>query len=349
MKSIYSHLHDRVEKEIRHRQLLAKDRKLAIAVSGGQDSVCLARLCLDLAIRWRWKIIILHCDHGWETDGGIKEFVGKLARDWDVGFDSRKAIDLAETEGAARQWRYRVLTEMVVANSADYLLVGHTQTDRAETLLYNLARGSGMAGLAAINWRRELVTSLGKVDLIRPLLTVSRQETLEFCQAQNLPIWQDKYNDDRRFTRNRIRADVMPSICENINDLAEIHFARSSEILRAENDYLTALATNIYHQLKLDFTELPAATIAEIQHILSPARKLISTLDRRSLAGEHLALQRRVLHLWLREYLATTPGFATIEDTLRCLHSPNRTQTGTLPRQCAVLVWQQYICLHSVK
>lgn len=89
------------------------------------------------------------------------------------------------TEAAAREWRYQVLTEIAQSNNYDYIVTGHTKSDRAETLLYNLIRGSGSDGLQALTWQRPLDSiSTNSIILVRPLLDITREQTGHFCQEK---------------------------------------------------------------------------------------------------------------------------------------------------------------------
>ena len=151
MPQIYwTPLHARLHKSLRLRSLLPPASKILIAVSGGQDSLCLGQLLLDLSSKWNWQIAIAHCDHQWSTDAGIAERVAKVASVWQLQFYLKVADALQETEAAARTWRYQALLEIAQEKDFQYVVTGHTKSDRAETFLYNLIRGAGADGLAAL-------------------------------------------------------------------------------------------------------------------------------------------------------------------------------------------------------
>ena len=110
-------------------------------------------------------------------------------------------------EAAARDWRYQTLAQLAKGEACSHVLTAHTASDRAETLLLHLARGSHRRGLASLAsqrpWRNDLM-------LCRPLLIFSRAETAKICSALGLPVWPDPSNDDLRLSRNRIRHEVLP-------------------------------------------------------------------------------------------------------------------------------------------
>ena len=150
-------LHAQLHQILRSRQLLPKNKSLLVAVSGGQDSLCLVQLLLDLQPKWGWKIAIAHCDHGWRTDSTENaNYIQKLAQFWRVTYYKLTAPALEKTEAAARKWRYQVLAEVAKNQQYSYVVTGHTKSDRAETLLYNLVRGSGADGLQALSWQSPL-------------------------------------------------------------------------------------------------------------------------------------------------------------------------------------------------
>lgn len=148
-------LHAQLHQILRVRQILPQNQRLLVAVSGGQDSVCLIKLLLDLQPKWGWQLGIAHCDHRWRSDSKANaEFVEQLAENWQVSFYLQIADRIYKSEAAARNWRYQALQAIARRNNYQYVVTGHTASDRAETLLYNLIRGSGADGLSSLNWSR---------------------------------------------------------------------------------------------------------------------------------------------------------------------------------------------------
>jgi tRNA(Ile)-lysidine synthase len=318
-------LHARLHRILRDRCLLPRQRSLLVAVSGGQDSLCLMRLLLDLQPKWGWSLAIAHCDHRWRSDSEANAFyIKQLAQDWQVPYYSAIAPQPPQSEAGARQWRYQILAELAVTHQYHAVVTGHTASDRAETLLYNLIRGSGADGLQALTWKRELVSG---VDLVRPLLEISRTETAQFCEAAQLKIWQDSTNQDWRYARNRIRQELIPYLQTHFNPQAEQAIAQTAELLRAEVDCLAALADDWWQQ----------AT--------GPSSTSPPPLQRIVLRQAPLALQRRVLRRWLQS-LSTAPNFEQIEKLVALLHAPNRSQTDPFPGGAIAQVKGEWIEIH---
>lgn len=304
--SPWSPLHAQIHQTLRRRRLLSQGDRLLIAVSGGQDSLCLARIILDLQPKWDWTVAMAHCDHRWRDDSAANAAaVVALAQQWHCPVRQRVAQDSLLSEAAARQWRYQMLQEMAEEGQYQHLLTGHTQSDRAETLLYNLIRGAGADGLQALSWQRSLSPQL---TLTRPLLEISRQQTGKFCQQQQLPIWWDSSNENLNYARNRLRLELLPYLEQQFHPQVSANLAQTAELLRADVAYLNQQAQQLLEQA-LDG----------------------DALNRCPLQDAPLALQRRALRLYLKSRLQRDPSFAHIEKLHHLIQAPNRTQSDPFP------------------
>ena len=192
--------------------LLPAQARLLVAVSGGQDSMALLRLLLDLRRLHHWNLLVWHGDHGWH--GGSGTIASELAV-WCRGLGHNLIIDRAldgeaTTETMARDWRNNTLLAHCKALGCD-AVTGHTASDRAETVLINLARGSDLAGLGSLSELRPLQSKQPEgPQLRRPLQLFSRSDTAACCQELGLPIWLDPSNASLAYARNRIRHEVLP-------------------------------------------------------------------------------------------------------------------------------------------
>jgi tRNA(Ile)-lysidine synthase len=306
---------------LRSRQLLPKSARILIAVSGGQDSLALAQLMLDLQSRWGWELGIAHCNHRWRHDADANALhVKTLAHQWGLGYWEAIAPVPPLGEAAARQWRYAELTNIAQRHQYSYILTGHTASDRAETLLYNLIRGSGTDGLAALTWQRPLGQNLA---LIRPLLNWSREDTGQFCRDRALPIWEDSTNADPSYARNRLRLEVLPYLRQHFNPQTDHHLAQTAELLSADVDCLETLAESVYQQ----------------------AHHGDRRLDRSCLTALPLALQRRVLRRFLQHHLQSAPNFQQIEKLLPLITAPERSRSDPFPGGAIAQVQQNAIAL----
>ncbi|HEX4721252.1 MAG TPA: tRNA lysidine(34) synthetase TilS [Pseudonocardiaceae bacterium] len=211
--------------------------ELAVAVSGGPDSLALAAATAYVAPRMGLRTHGLVVDHGLQVDSAD---VASTAVDTlrDLGLNQARVlrVDVAGpggTEAAARRVRYTALRAALPAPAA-LVLLGHTRDDQAETVLLGLGRGSGPRSIAGM---RPLDPPWG-----RPLLGVSRVTTVAACARLGLTPWHDPHNTDPRFTRVRLRAEVLPLLEDVLAGGVADALARTAAQLRDDNDALDALA-----------------------------------------------------------------------------------------------------------
>ncbi|MEG4057900.1 MULTISPECIES: tRNA lysidine(34) synthetase TilS [unclassified Microcoleus] len=359
--SNWTHLHAQVHRTLLYRQILPSNQRLLVAVSGGQDSLCLIKLLLDLQPKWGWNLAIVHCDHRWRSDSEASaNHVEQLARNWGISYYLETASDIPKTEAAAREWRYQALTEIAIAHNYPYIVTGHTASDRAETLLYNLIRGSGADGLSALTWTRPLLDfrlpiadfRLGnpgenlnsqisadfrwenlhensqskiqnlksKIYLVRPLLEITRSQTGQFCQEQKLPIWEDSTNQDLQYSRNRIRSELLPYLETHFNPKAQQALAQTAELLRADVEYLELAASELLQRAMSPIADSPQMNF-----------QLPVKLNRSILREAPLALQRRAMRQLLQQILPSAPSFESVEKLTSLIVAPNRSQTDPFP------------------
>ncbi len=167
-----------------------EDDELALAVSGGADSTAMALLAADAG----WRFTIWHVDHGIRDTGAAEaEVVEKLASSLGAQFELRclNLSDGPDLEARAREARYAALPPDVC--------VAHTADDRAETVLLNLLRGAGLAGVA---------TPFSRVR--RPIIGLRRAETYALCASAGVSVIDDPMNEDPRFARVVVRTQLMP-------------------------------------------------------------------------------------------------------------------------------------------
>ncbi|MEH2049623.1 tRNA lysidine(34) synthetase TilS [Nostoc sp.] len=336
---VWTPLHAKIHRTIRSRHLFERNQRLLIAVSGGQDSLCLIKLLLDLQPKWGWYLGIAHCDHRWRSDSEANaKHVENLAKTWGISFYLETANKPINSEATARDWRYQVLSAIAQANNYQYIVTGHTASDRAETLLYNLIRGTGADGLQALTWQRPLTTD---IILVRPLLEITRSQTEQFCQEFKLPIWEDSTNQDLQYARNRIRQELIPYLRDNFNPQVESALAQTAELLQAEVEYLEKAAQELRDEaLGMDDEKLPVSPLLPTPHSPLPLR-----LNRRVLQKAPLALQRRVMRQVLQQILTDAPSFEHIEKLTALIIAPNRSQTDPFPGGAIAQVEGDWICL----
>jgi tRNA(Ile)-lysidine synthase len=296
----------KVKKTIDRFRMLGPSERVLVAVSGGPDSLALLHLLHALQDDLSISLTVAHLNHqlrGRESDAD-EEFVKQVAQGLGLKCLTR-SVDVRQHAGmhqlsleeAGRELRYAFLKDAAAATTSTRIAVGHTLNDQAETVLMRLVRGAGLAGLSAIY---PVVRFSDALSLIRPLIDVSRQEVLQFLEEKSLAYRTDASNQDLRFVRNRIRAEVLPYLAEHFNAKVIQALARYAELAGEDEAFLSNLAeTAAAHMLIRRSAEI---------HLT------INELDK-----QPRALQRRIL----REALRQTTGslrkvqFSHIESILQ--------------------------------
>ncbi|MCX7909027.1 MAG: tRNA lysidine(34) synthetase TilS [Ignavibacteria bacterium] len=197
--------------------------RILIAVSGGIDSVCLLDAFYAIYKQFEFELAIAHLNHqlrGSESDRD-ENFVKSLSEDYNLMFFLQR-VNIREfsrkmsmsVEEAARIVRYDFLRRAAQSFSARYVATAHNLNDQAETVLLNLIRGTGIAGLRGIANKMELTKN---IFLIRPFLTFSRREIEEYANERGLIWCEDSTNQLTDYTRNKIRLQLVPFLEKEFN------------------------------------------------------------------------------------------------------------------------------------
>ena len=237
---------ERFRQHLEATQLIAPNSKLIVGYSGGADSTCL----LHLLKMSGFDVVAGHLHHGMRSEAD-KELTlcEAFCKDLSIPFVSGKAdvprmtIDLKiGIEEAGRMARYNFLEQAARRLECDLIATAHTRTDHVETVLLNLTRGTGMAGLAGIPVKRG--------NIVRPLLEFSRIETTQYCKDNGLWYHNDPGNEDVDFSRVRIRQRVVPELA-TINPTVEEAIARCSGIVASEDRFLNGAAAAALEQSEI--------------------------------------------------------------------------------------------------
>ena len=249
----------------RKSNIIAPQAHILLAVSGGVDSVVMLDLFVQLAKRTNIRLSVGHIDHQLRAESGDDaKFVEELCAEHELTYLSERVSTKKfaqekklSLEMAARELRYEALERLRVAAGADLIATAHTLSDQAETVLLRLLRGAGLAGLAGIAEKR------GKI--VRPLLSFSRQNILEYAQQQKLWWREDKSNLDLSISRNRLRHENMPALASRFNPKLEATLARTARIAREAHDYMKQRAKSVLSKVAVEQT--PERIVLDIQRI----------------------------------------------------------------------------------
>jgi tRNA(Ile)-lysidine synthase len=268
---------------------------MAVGLSGGADSTALLLAC---ARKWPGQVQAIHVHHGLQAAAdGFEEHCAALCQSLNVPLWVKR-LDARHTPGqspedAARQARYKAFEAVAIASKAQAAIksiaIAQHADDQVETLLLALSRGAGIAGLAAMpaRWER------AGVVWHRPLLQVAGADIRSWLRLQGQPWVEDPTNTDQRYTRNRIRAQLLPAL-EAAFPAFRDTFARSASNAAQAAELLDELAQQ-------DLLRVGAPPHITVLQGLSRAR------------------QANVLRHWLRVAYATTPSAAQLGELLNQL------------------------------
>jgi tRNA(Ile)-lysidine synthase len=219
-------------------------QRIAVAVSGGADSVALLRCLLELRHQLGVVLSVVHVHHGIrgaEADADA-DFVAALATTYDLPFHLHHAdvpaaaVALHETlEEAARNLRYAYFRQLLQAGEADAVVTAHTLDDQAETVLHKLLRGAGTEGLSGIH----PVVAVHAGSILRPFLDTTRDSIEAWLQYLGQPWREDATNQDLAHTRNRIRHELLP-LLRSFNPQIATQLSRLASISGEEEAYWQA-------------------------------------------------------------------------------------------------------------
>ena len=226
------------------------ETRLLLAVSGGADSVAMLRAFLRIA-EDPSLIEVAHFNHGWrgEESDADERFVVSLCAEHQVRLsvtraDEVKGEPIPKTEEAARNARYEFLGAVASSLGARYVVTAHTQSDRVETVLHNMFRGTGLAGVRSLESFRHLGEEL---VLARPMLGVARDDVLEYLDFLGQSYREDSSNSDEAYRRNFLRQTVLPTIRSQYAS-ADEKIVAFSEIVSEFEGMLSNLAADYLTQ-----------------------------------------------------------------------------------------------------
>jgi tRNA(Ile)-lysidine synthase len=289
----------RAESEIQNRRLLARGRKILVAVSGGADSMVLLRVLTALAQKNRWQICVAHFNHQLRgrASAADEKMVRKTAADLAlpvfVGRADVKtfaAKSKFSIEMAARKLRHEFFARTAKAQKVSVVALAHHADDQVELFFLRVLRGAGGEGLAGMKWRSPSPADK-KLTLVRPLLGLTKTELLGFARENKIRFHDDGSNASSDFLRNRIRNELLPLLQKKYQPGLAKTVLRLMEITGAEAEFTGDAARQWFRssgresaQNKKQSRLTSAATIEEENFIRLP-----------------VAVQRRVLQRQLTE------------------------------------------------
>lgn len=240
-------LKDKVLKFNNRNKLFTKGDRIVVGVSGGKDSVCLLDVLDSCREEFELTLLVVHINHclrGQDADLD-QEFVEQLANERGLEYYSEK-VDVREVarerrmseEEAGRHVRYQIMQHVCMEKGYNKIAVAHHQGDVAETVLFQMFRGSGPRGLSGIHAKREYT--------IRPILFAEPEEIDAYVKERQLVYRVDTTNMMEEYTRNKLRLRVFPYVEQEINPRAKKHVARAAQKIAMQNNYIERQAKKEY-------------------------------------------------------------------------------------------------------
>ncbi|MFQ5587479.1 MAG: tRNA lysidine(34) synthetase TilS [Nitrospiria bacterium] len=274
---------------------------LVVAVSGGPDSVCLLHLLKQLPPPYRLSLHVAHLNHQFRPEAAREaRFVEGLAEKWGLPatIAARPVSDFCKKnrlskQAGARVVRYEFCHEVAKKTGAQWIALGHTADDQAETVLMRMLRGSGALGLGGMPGKRA-------PHIVRPLIDCGRREIQRVLHKDNIPYIEDPSNKKPVYLRNRIRHHLIPTL-EQYNPNIKHTLCREAELLQSEDDLMHQWMLNLIPDLGIQCTENSVA------------------FSMASLRTQHVAMQRRLLRWGIKKILCHLNGitFEHIETLIK--------------------------------
>lgn len=302
--------------------------KLLAACSGGADSVALTDALCRLQTERGYEITVMHVEHGIRGQEALDdaEFVKNFCAVRGLKFVCRhvKAANYAQMQGlsledAARRLRYKELFAYADEAGCDYIVTAHQADDQAETVLMQLLRGSGTAGLGGMQ------IEAGR--LLRPLLFVQRSEIEAYCQEHNLQYCHDSTNDDLRYTRNRIRKELLPYLEAKFNPQLKKVLGQTARLVSADDAFASGAAQKFYNK-----------------HVKAQKNGMVCSAD--LLKYEYDAVSTRVIRMmWEQAKDGGELGFEHIAAVLKLIKKGSSGKIVVLPGKSAAFYRYGVLCI----
>lgn len=244
---------DVVEKFLNEHGIDNPENTFLVGFSGGYDSMCLLDILNELSQKYSFKLVAMHLNHNWrgeesfQEEKNCKEFCEKRNIEY-----TSETLEITEqkTENFAREARYNFFLKCSQKYKNSSIFTAHTFSDNAETVIYRVIKGTGIRGLQGI----PPVRYIEGVPIYRPLLSISRKQTEDYCNSKGLVPNNDSSNYDVGYKRNFIRHKIMPLFTEinfnsekAINSLSKLAVSQTNIV----NEYMKSVLNDLYQDGKL--------------------------------------------------------------------------------------------------
>jgi tRNA(Ile)-lysidine synthase len=304
----------KVHKDIAKRRLFRNDDKILIALSGGQDSMSCLFLTFLIKKQFKVHIAFSNCNHLFQTDS-FYCYENNINQAYAVenSFSFSLCPYWLSNEKEARYWRYSILEKIACFYGFFSICFGHTETDRLETLILQLVRGSGKDGVLSIQWKKKQIFTASSlqsktISYVRPLLGITRMETFLICKNWNIAFYSDRSNEFSFYKRNFLRKQILSLLKKNLNPRIERTVCKFTEILGEEESFLTDINKSLIWSSILQSKHItPLHFFQNISH--EGNKKKIAKFLKKA----PLAIKRRFLKNLLKRFYFKAINFEKIQ------------------------------------
>ncbi|MBI3195231.1 MAG: tRNA lysidine(34) synthetase TilS [Ignavibacteriae bacterium] len=289
------------QQHVRRENLLSEGESLVVAVSGGIDSMTLLDILVRLQQDWNFQLCVAHFNHKLRDEESEEDevFVKQTAERLTLPFYSKSVKTAELSEGSrksiqvvARELRYDFFQQLRLSRGYNKIVTAHNANDNAETVLFNLLRGSGVKGLCGIP------SSRSDAGIIRPFLFATRERIHQYGEERSIAYHEDSSNKKTDYSRNLLRHHIFPILHQTINPNLTETLNRNSELFSMLESYLTIQSNEWKKQL--------LTSVSEEEIIV--AREL--------LLEQHEFVQHQFLHTLAKEFSRSEVSFDTVKEML---------------------------------
>lgn len=250
-------------------------QNIAVALSSGQDSLCLLKLLVDCLNTKQQHVSAIYIDHQWKNSSQKHaQHIVNISKFTKLPVAIYQMHNVTMSENEARKTRYKILMQHALQEGCDAIILGHNSDDHTETLVSNFLRGTSLNGIANFTIKKKLNSQL---SILRPLIHFSKAEIGWLCRLCCMPVWSDETNYNISLQRSRIRYELLPYIQNFFNPRIKPILKHFSQLCDLENEYMKENTVKLY---------------TKIIH-----GKLLG-INLLYLKKQHEALRRRVLRLY---------------------------------------------------
>ena len=292
---------DKVLKTIKKYNLINEGDKIIVGVSGGPDSICLLHILHELKENLKIELYVAHVNHMIrEVADSETEYVKEICKKMNIECFVKKVdiLTLAKkqrkgTEEVGRSVRYQFFDEVLEKTNSNKIATAHNNNDRAETVILNILRGSGISGLKGIEAIRD-----GKY--IRPIIEIDRKDIEKYCEEYKLEPKIDESNSENIYSRNKVRNELIPYIKREFNQNIIKTINRLADVATEENEYIQKITEQEYNKI-------------------SKVESDVIILDLKKFNNLELVIKRRLILYTINETIHTTNGIekVNIDDIIK--------------------------------